>query len=70
MENVVIFDDHLEYLMDIRYNLWPFGTVCGYLVYFLRYGMFGPRKIWQPWLQRRRCKDFQLKEYIVGISTL
>jgi hypothetical protein len=23
--------------------------VCGHLVYFSRFGMFGPRKIWQPW---------------------
>jgi deoxyribodipyrimidine photolyase len=26
-----------------------FGKVCDHLVYFLRFGMFGPRKIWQPW---------------------
>jgi hypothetical protein len=35
------------------YNLWPFGIVCGLLVYLLRFGMFGPRKIWQPWLERK-----------------
>jgi hypothetical protein len=29
-------------------NLWPFGIVCGRLVYFVRFGMFGPRKFWQP----------------------
>jgi hypothetical protein len=29
--------------------VWPFGVVCGPLVYFFRFGMFGPRKIWQPW---------------------
>jgi hypothetical protein len=28
---------------------WLFGIVCGHLVYFLRFGMLGPRKIWQPW---------------------
>jgi hypothetical protein len=33
----------------IWYNLWPFCIVCGHLVYFLRFRMFGPRKIWQPW---------------------
>jgi hypothetical protein len=49
MENVLRFYDHLEYFMAICYNLWPFGIVCGNLVYFLRFGMFGPRKIWQPW---------------------
>jgi hypothetical protein len=32
----------------IWYNLWPFGIVCDHLVYFLRFGMFGPIKIWQP----------------------
>jgi hypothetical protein len=26
------------------------GTVCGHLVYFSHFGMFGPRKIWQPWV--------------------
>jgi hypothetical protein len=37
------------------YNLWPFGIVCGHLVYFLRFGMFGPRKIWQPCLKDDLC---------------
>jgi hypothetical protein len=49
-KNVVIFNDHLEYFTDIWYikymafwySLWSFGI-------FLRCGMFGPRKIWQPW---------------------
>jgi hypothetical protein len=35
--------------MAIWYNLWPFGIVCDNLVYFTQFGMFGPRKIWQPW---------------------
>jgi hypothetical protein len=48
MKNVCIFYDHLEYFMAIRYNLWLFGIVCGHLVYFSHFGMFGPRKIWQP----------------------
>jgi hypothetical protein len=34
MENVVIFFDHLEYFAAIWYNIWPFGIVCGHLVYF------------------------------------
>jgi hypothetical protein len=51
MEKVVIFFDHLEDFMAIWYKLWSFGKVCGLLVYFLRFGMFGPRKIWQPWSQ-------------------
>jgi hypothetical protein len=48
MENVVIFYDHLEYL-------WPFGIMYVSLVKFViiwyifsHFGMFGPRKIWQP----------------------
>jgi hypothetical protein len=48
MENIVIFYDHLEYFTAIWYK-WPFGIVCGHLVYFLRFGMFVTRKIWQPW---------------------
>jgi hypothetical protein len=47
-ETVVIFYDPLEYFTAIWYNLWPFGIVCGHLVYFSLFGMFGPRKIWQP----------------------
>jgi hypothetical protein len=37
------------------YSLLPFGKIYGHLVvsghlmYFLRFGKFGPRKIWQPW---------------------
>jgi hypothetical protein len=27
--------------MTIWNNLWPFGIVCGRLVYFSRFGMFG-----------------------------
>jgi hypothetical protein len=49
-ENVVIFYDHLAHFSIIWYNLWPFGIVCGHFVYFSRFGMFGPRKYWQPWL--------------------
>jgi hypothetical protein len=41
---------HLEYITAIWYNLQPFAIVCGHLVnVFFRFGMFGPRKIWQPW---------------------
>jgi hypothetical protein len=48
MENVDIFYDHLEYFTAIWYYLWPFGIVCGHLVYFSRFATFGPREIWQP----------------------
>jgi hypothetical protein len=50
MVNFGIIYDHLEYFMAIWYNLWPFGIVCGNLLYFSQFGMFGPRKIWQPCL--------------------
>jgi hypothetical protein len=45
MVNVGIFYYHLEYFMAILYNLWPFGIVCGHLLYFSQFEMFGPRKI-------------------------
>jgi hypothetical protein len=61
MENVVIFYDHLKYFTAIRYNLWPLGIVFGRLVYFLRFGKFGTRKIWQPWSARL---PFALKRFI------
>jgi hypothetical protein len=48
MENISIFYDHLEYFTAIWYNFWPFDIVWGHLVYFYRFGKFGPRKIWQP----------------------
>jgi hypothetical protein len=50
MENFGIFYDHLEYFTAIWYYLWPFSKACGNLEYFRRFGMFGPRKIWQPCL--------------------
>jgi hypothetical protein len=56
MVNVTSFYDHLEYFMAIWYNLWPFGIVCGHLLFFSQFGMFGPREIWQP------CKGY-LKKY-------
>jgi hypothetical protein len=42
-----VFYGHLEYFTASRNNLWQFGIVCGHLVYFSRFGMFVPRKIWQ-----------------------
>jgi hypothetical protein len=48
MENVVTFYDCLEYFMAIWYNLWQLGIVCGHMLYISQFGMFGPRKIWQP----------------------
>jgi hypothetical protein len=48
IENVVTFYDHLEYFTALWYNLQPLGIASGHLVYFFCFGMFGPRKIWQP----------------------
>jgi hypothetical protein len=36
------------YFTAIWYALWLFGNVCGHLVYFSHFGIFGSRKIWQP----------------------
>jgi hypothetical protein len=57
-----IFYDHSEYFTNIwniydqlgifygrLLQFWPFGIVCCHLVYSSCFGMFGPRKIWQPW---------------------
>jgi hypothetical protein len=60
IENVVTFYDHLEYFTAIWHNLQPFGIVCGHLVYFSRFGMFGPRKIWQP------CSPAFLEKVIIS----
>jgi hypothetical protein len=46
MENVVIYSCLSEYFMVTWHNVWQFGIVCGHLVYFSHFGMFGPRKIW------------------------
>jgi hypothetical protein len=48
MENVGIFHGHLVYFTDTWYISEPFGIFCGNLVNSSRFGMFGPRKIWQP----------------------
>jgi hypothetical protein len=37
----------------IWYNILPFGIVCGHLVYFSHFGMFGPSIIWQPCIWSR-----------------
>jgi hypothetical protein len=52
MVNFVIFYDHLEYFTAIAYILQPFGLVCGPFGIFSQFGMFGPRKIWQPCLRQ------------------
>jgi hypothetical protein len=39
MEIVGTFYDHLVYFTSSWYILWPFGKVCGHLVYFSRFGI-------------------------------
>jgi hypothetical protein len=45
---------------SIWYNVWPFEIVCGHLEYFSHFGMFGPRKIWQPWILRSRVTTIEI----------
>jgi hypothetical protein len=51
MENHGILYAHLVYCTAIGNILWPFGIICGNLVYFSPFWYFGPRKIWQPWFK-------------------
>jgi hypothetical protein len=45
MENFEIFYGYLEYVFTaIWYNLWPFGFVCGHLVYFFPF--------WYVWTKK------------------
>jgi hypothetical protein len=53
MVNVGIIYDHLEYFRAIWYNLRPFGIVCGHLLYFSHFGMFGPKKSGNPGAEQR-----------------
>jgi hypothetical protein len=43
----------LVYVTAIWYNLWSYMAVWCSLrsfgIFFPRFGLFGPRKIWQPW---------------------
>jgi hypothetical protein len=44
MEDVGICYVHFVYFAAKWYILWPFGTFCGHLVYFSRFGMLGAKK--------------------------
>jgi hypothetical protein len=48
LKDVGMFYGYLVYFTSIWYNLWPFGIICGHLVYFSRFGVFGPRKSGNP----------------------
>jgi hypothetical protein len=55
MENIGIFYDHLEYFAAICYTYLTAILYCWVrLEYFPRFGMFGPRKIWQPCIESVR----------------
>jgi hypothetical protein len=65
----------LSYFMTIKNVLLPFGITFGRLVLsvviwyiFSRFGMFGPRKIWQPW-SRKRERERELRERQVAKKT-
>jgi hypothetical protein len=46
--------DHLVYLWTFGIHiLWPFGIFWTLLVYFLQFGYIVPRKIWQPYCDRK-----------------
>jgi hypothetical protein len=68
--NVGIFNDHLEYFTAIRYNICPFGIVCGHLVHFSRFGTFGARNIWQPCCSRHAWLDTFLRlDWLTSLIT-
>jgi hypothetical protein len=46
----VIFYGHCAYFTAFWSSLWSFGI-------FSQFGMFGPRKIWQPWLRNPLWKS-------------
>jgi hypothetical protein len=64
MEKDRIFYDHLEYFTAINYDLWPFVIVCCHFVYFPRFGMFEPRKIWQPWNPVQHREAYVFSDYL------
>jgi hypothetical protein len=59
IENVVIFYDHSEYFTVIWYNSWPFGKVCGHLVYFPVLVRLDQDKSGNPGVQQSNLASFQ-----------
>jgi hypothetical protein len=47
-----------------------FGIVCVNLVLFSRFGLFGPRKIWQPWLRRRESIEVKVSDRRMSAQTI
>jgi hypothetical protein len=67
----------LVYCVTIWNTLWPFGIiygrfgiVCGRWLYFSRFGMFGPRKIWQPGMWSLITGTFMGRHWRHFMSTL
>jgi xanthine/uracil permease len=71
----------LVYFTAFLYNLWPFGIiylrlfgiVCGHLVYFSGFGMFGPQKSGNPALKAKHffkpnC-TYKLNSHLIPIMT-
>jgi hypothetical protein len=57
----------MEYFRAICYNLWPFGIVFCSFGILSQFGVFGPRKIWQPcWLHP--CDVFFRSQPMAEIS--
>jgi hypothetical protein len=52
--------------MAVWYNIWPFGILCGHLVYFSQFGMFGPRKIWQPFSGLKKISAGKLNQSLMA----
>jgi hypothetical protein len=48
MEDDGMFYRHLVHFTVFCFILWTFGTVCGYLVYFSRFGIFYQEKSGNP----------------------
>jgi hypothetical protein len=46
--------------------LWPFGTFFGHLVNFSPFWYVAPRKIWQPWREKKNCPVL-LTEYLLRL---
>jgi hypothetical protein len=54
-----------KYFIAIWDNLLQFGIVCGHLVYISHFGMFGPRKIWQPWHRDKNSSQVKITDMIL-----
>jgi hypothetical protein len=67
MENLGTFFDHLVYITAIGNILWPFGTLCGNLVYFPPFSILDLEKSGNPAVAKNgqviREKTLQLSPF-------